>query len=156
MLIVLALWFADLTLMAQVLIHSHNDYKHPLPFSNAIKIKVYSLKADVYLVDSVLMVAHDKKEIQATMTLYSMYLQPFIELYKQYNGFVSSDKSYKPVLVIDIKEKGAAVIGQFVQLLDNHRSVFDRNVNAAAVKVVLSGDRRPISKLVFLCPVYFF
>ena len=117
---------------------------------------MYSLEGDVYLVDSVLMVAHDKKDIQATKTLYSMYLQPFIELYKQYNGFVSSDKSYKPVLVIDIKENGAAVISQLVRLLDNHRSVFDRSVNAAAVKVVLSGDRGAISKWSSYAPFIFF
>jgi hypothetical protein len=145
-LFIIVTWLFGITSSAQVLIHSHNDYQQPLPFTNAIQNKVFSLEADVYLVDSLLMVAHDKKDITGSNTLWNMYLQPFIALYIQHKGFVSTDKFYKPVLVIDIKENGTAVIAQLVQLLDKHRNVFDRSVNTAAVQVVLSGDRGPISK----------
>ncbi len=144
--VAIAVLFARFSSGAQVLIHAHNDYQQPLPFTNAIENSVFSLEADVYLVDSILMVAHDKKDIKPSATLYQLYLLPFIERYRQYHGFATADKQYKPVLVIDIKENSAAVIQQLIVLLEKNKTVFDRSLNPAAVQVVLSGDRGPINK----------
>jgi hypothetical protein len=136
---------------AQPLIHAHNDYQKPEPVTNALKNKVFSIEADIYLYNSKLVVAHDKKELPAAKTLDSLYLQPIIALFRNHKGTISADVNYAPVLMIDIKELrslsgGETVMTELVKLLSPHRSVFDRSVNSKAVQIVISGDRGPLTK----------
>jgi alkaline phosphatase len=132
--------------LTQSLIHAHNDYQKPEPLTNALRHKVFSIEADIYISGNSLWVAHDKNELITAPTLDSLYLQPIIELFRRYNGTVSEDTSYTPVLMIDIKENGDAAIAQLIKLVSMHRSVFDRSVNAKAVQLVISGDRGASSK----------
>ena len=135
-----------LSLAAQPLIHSHNDYHKPLPLRNALNNKAFSVEADVYLVNKELRVAHERNELPTAPLLQSLYLQPIIELFKKHQGRISNDKDYAPVLMIDIKDNGEVVIEELIKLLAPHRSVFDRSVNKRAVQIVISGDRSAISK----------
>ena len=124
-----------------VLIHSHNDYQQPEPLVNALRNKVYSLEADVYLVNGELKVAHDKKDLDTAPSLFAQYLQPIITLFQTHHGHISVDSLYAPVLLIDIKQNGQASLAALVKLLSPHASVFDKRANHAAVQVVISGDR---------------
>ena len=126
---------------AQSLIHAHNDYQKPEPLTNALRHKVFSIEADIYLSDNRLLVAHDKKELSAAKRLDSLYLMPIIELFRRHKGTISEDSSYTPVMMIDIKENGEAAIAQLIKVVSQHRSVFDRSVNSKAVQLVISGDR---------------
>jgi alkaline phosphatase len=129
-----------------VLIHSHNDYEQPEPLTNALRNKVYSLEADVYLVNDTLKVAHDKKDLATASTLHSLYIQPIVDLFHANKNSISSDKKYSAVLMIDIKENGEAALNALLKLLSAYRSVFDRKVNSKAVQIVISGDRGAVSK----------
>ena len=124
-----------------VLIHSHNDYQQAEPLTGALRNKVYSFEADIYLVNDTLKVAHDKKELVTAPSLFALYIQPIINLFKDNNGQISSDKNYAPVLMIDIKENGNAALSALVTMLSAYPSVFDRKKNSRAVQVVISGDR---------------
>lgn len=146
------LFFSCTVSAQQIKIHSHNDYEQAEPFVNAWCNKAYTIEADVYAGKG-LPVAHDKKDIKAGKTLVTMYLQPIIELFKKYHGYISDDTNYAPVLMIDIKENSEAVITELVKLLSPYRNVFDRSVNPKAVQVVLSGERGPIQQWTEL-PVY--
>ena len=128
------------------LVHAHNDYQKPEPLTNALRHRVFSIEADIYLSGNRLLVAHDKKELATAPTLDSLYLQPIIELFRQHKGTISKDSNYAPVLMIDIKENGEATIGQLIKMVSAYRSVFDRSINAKAVQLVISGDRGPSSK----------
>lgn len=130
----------------QPLIHAHNDYQKPEPLTNALRNKVFSVEADIYLAGNRLLVAHDKSELPTAGTLDSLYLRPIINLFRQHKGTISEDNKYAPGLTVDIKENGEAVIAALIKLLSAHRDVFDRTVNTKAVQVVLSGDRGTISK----------
>jgi alkaline phosphatase len=136
----------DYPLAAQPRIHAHNDYQQPIPLTNALHNEAYSIEADVYLTRRGLVVAHDKKDTTVAPLLDLLYLQPIIKLFKQYHGRISNNKTYAPVLMIDVKQNGEAVIAALVQLLAPHGSVFDRTVNTMAVQLVISGDRGPVSK----------
>lgn len=125
----------------KILIHSHNDYEQAEPLINALRNKVYSLEADVYLVNDTLKVAHDKKDLATATSLYALYIQPIIALFQTHNGHISNDSAYAPVLMIDIKENGDGVLTNLAALLSSHASVFDRQVNPKAVQIVISGDR---------------
>jgi alkaline phosphatase len=140
----------------QSLIHAHNDYQKPEPLTNALRNKVFSIEADVYLSGNRLLVAHDKNELTKAKTLDSLYLQPIIKLFRQHKGAISEDSGYSPVLMIDIKENGEAAIAHLIKLLSAHRSVFDRTINAKAVQVVISGDRGSVSKWVSYSSFIFF
>ena len=129
-----------------VLIHSHNDYEQSEPLINALRNKVYSFEADVYLVNDTLRVAHDKKDAATAPSLQSLYIQPIVNLFHANNDRISSDKRYAPVLMVDIKENGDAVLHALVKLLSTYPSVFNRKVNSKAVQIVISGDRGAISK----------
>jgi hypothetical protein len=131
---------------AQPHIHAHNDYEKAKPLTNAVRNRVYSIEADIYLYKGKLVVAHDKKELPTAKALESLYLQPIIKLFKQHKGIISTDKNYAPVLMIDIKENGEQVLTELIKLLSPHRSVFDRSVNKRALQVVISGDRTISSK----------
>jgi hypothetical protein len=137
------------------LIHSHNDYQQPEPLTNALRYKVFSIEADVYLRDSTLLVAHTKNELATAPTLDALYLQPIIRLYSLHHGRISSDNQYAPVLMIDIKERGEAVLAQLIKQLSRYRSVFDRSLNPKAVQIVISGDRGP-QPLWTTYPLYIF
>jgi len=123
------------------LIHAHNDYQKPEPLTNALRHKVFSIEADIYLSDNRLLVAHDKKDLSAAESLDSLYLKPIIEFFRLHKGTISEDNRYTPVLMIDIKENGEAAIAQLIKLVSMYRPVFDRSINAKAVQLVISGDR---------------
>ena len=99
------------------------------------------MEADLFLVKGKLLVAHDKEELDAAPKLKSLYLKPIIKLFKKHQGRISSDTGYAPVLMLDIKENGDAVIAAIVKAVKKHRKVFDRRVNPMAVQIVISGDR---------------
>lgn len=130
----------------KVLIHSHNDYEQAEPLTNAIRNKVYSFEADVYLVNDTLKVVHDKKDLVTAPSLSSLYIQPIINLFKVNHGHISDDTKYAPTLMIDIKEKSEEALNALVKLLSAYPTVFDRKVNSKAVQIVISGDRGSISK----------
>jgi alkaline phosphatase len=125
----------------KVLIHSHNDYETAEPLLNAIRNRAYSLEADVYLVNDTLKVAHDKKDLTKASSLFTLYIQPIVNLFRTHNGRISDDAAYMPVFMIDIKENGDAVLTKLVSMLTTHASVFDRKMNPGAIQIVISGDR---------------
>ena len=142
----IVLFFSVTALQAQPLIHAHNDYHRPEPFTNAIRNRVFSIEVDILLSGNKLMVAHDKDELPTARTLDSFYLQPIVELFRKHKGTISGDTSYSPILMIDIKENAEPVLAALFKLLAPHPSVFDRSVNRKAVQVVISGQRGPSFK----------
>ena len=134
------------SLFAQVRIHAHNDYEKPQPLTNALSNKVFSVEADVFLVGSVLVVAHSPDQIKPDKTLTGLYIKPLVSLFQKNKGYLSSDTAYKVSLVIDIKEKGDLVLKNLEKLLQPYRKFFDRSVNPHAVQVIISGERGAITK----------
>lgn len=125
-------------------IHAHNDYQKQEPLYNALRNKVYSVEADVYLVGDSLRVAHDPKDRLTAPSLISLYLQPIADLFAKHRGHIAADPDYAPILMIDVKENGPAAIAQLARDLSGFPGVFDRSVNSHAVQIVISGERGPI------------
>ena len=78
--------FTDNLVFEQPYIHAHNDYQHPQPLVHAIENKVFSLEADLFLVNGKLRVAHDKEELDTAPKLKSLYLKPIIKLFKKHRA----------------------------------------------------------------------
>jgi hypothetical protein len=133
--------FCCLSAAAQVKIHAHNDYEKPVPLTNALTNRAFSIEADVFLRDGRLLVAHNAKDITAERSLDALYLQPIVALFKKNNGAISSDRSYHPALMIDVKEGGSEAIALLAKKLASYRDCFDVKKNRHAVQVIISGDR---------------
>lgn len=131
---------------AQVKIHAHNDYDKPQPLLDALKQRVFSIEADVFLVRGELLIAHSIKETSRKKTLSSLYIEPIVQLFKKNNGAISEDSSYTTILFIDIKQNGTDVLQELIRVFEPLRFYFDRSVNARAFQLIISGDRGPISE----------
>ena len=131
----------SLQVTGQVLIHAHNDYEKPVPLFNALKSRVYSIEADVFLRNGQLMVAHSRDQLNDARSLQQLYIKPLVALFRKYRGRVSEDTSYRIALMIDIKEGGEQAIRRLATLLSKNRSYFDRSRNRNAAEIIISGDR---------------
>ena len=129
---------------AQVKIHAHNDYEKPEPLINALRNKVFSIEADIWLINDKFFVAHTMNEIDSQRTLESLYINPIIKLFDQNGGRISTD-DYVFSLVIDIKNRGTESLKKLSYELQSLTKYFDRNTNPHAVQLIISGDRGPIS-----------
>jgi len=133
-----------------VQIHSHNDYQHALPFSDAYFHHAAEIEADVYLPRTLamkdsLMIGHDTIDITPGRTLITMYIDPIISLFKKYGNRVSPDPNYTFRLMIDVKDQWKDVYPLLLKEIDKYPSVFDRKVNPMAVQIFVSGNRPPDS-----------
>ena len=127
--------------IAQVKIHSHNDYLQKKPFYIAYANKVDEMEADIFLVGDSILVAHSKREINASNTLYSLYLKPLAEAFKKHKNKVSDDKDYTFSLMIDVKEKWNAVYPALKREIEKYGDILNRNAKKASIQIVISGSR---------------
>lgn len=141
---------------AQTRIHSHNDYKNPVPLLNALESKAWSIEADVFLVKGSILVGHTLKETSRKKSLQSMYIQPIISLFNRNNGKISPDSSYLTNLVIDIKQDDPLLLRALIDLFKPLGQYFDRSVNPFAVQIIISGNRGPISNWESYPPFFLF
>ena len=126
---------------AQVKIHSHNDYSHPRPFFEALENKVFSMEADVFPVNGLLLVSHNKQDVREERTLEAMYIKPILEQFALHPATVSGDTSYSFSLLIDIKENPTAALKLLAELLNRYPRYFDRKQNPKAIRVIITGDQ---------------
>lgn len=126
---------------AQVKIFAHNDYAKPEPLVNAIRFQADYIEADVFPGKEKLYVAHHKYEIDSSVTLDNLYIQPIVAMMKEFPDSIKGKS-----LVIDIKEKGEETINMIIRQLNPYRQYFDRSMNKNAVQVIISGDRGEVNK----------
>jgi hypothetical protein len=126
---------------AQIKIHSHNDYAQQNPFHTAYLNKVDQIEADLFLVGDSLIVAHSKRELKPSNTLYNLYLKPIAVAFTKHKGKVSEDKHYTFSLMIDIKEKWSDVYPVLQKEIEKYGNLFDRSSSKNAIQIVISGSR---------------
>lgn len=118
--------------------HSHNDYFRSVPFYTAYSCGFGSIEPDVMLVDGVLLVCHDKRGIDTNRTLQRLYIDPIVRLMALNGGKAYPDG--RPLqLFIDLKTDYRQSIPALLRLIEPVRECFDRRLNPAAVRIVLSG-----------------
>jgi alkaline phosphatase len=97
--------------------HSHNDYEQKIPFWLAYQAGFGSIEADIFLVDSVLYVAHDRKELQRKIKLETEYLVPLLNCLHKNNGNPYAKSGKKLQMLIDIKTDSIHTLEALVSLL---------------------------------------
>ncbi|GAB4427223.1 MAG: hypothetical protein OHK0039_45480 [Bacteroidia bacterium] len=139
-----------LPMLAEVLIdpvhplpqaHAHNDYEHPRPLFDALAAGFTSVEADVWLIDGVFYVAHDRpRKPDPARTLRSLYLEPLAQRLRTQEGWVYPGYRERFLLMIDFKNEGLAAYEQLQRELDAYRWMLDGS-QPGPVEVFLSGDR---------------
>ncbi|NNE75937.1 MAG: alkaline phosphatase [Pricia sp.] len=120
-------------------IHSHNDYFQNIPFYKAVAAGASSVEADVFLVDSLLMVAHTEKEIEMGRDLQSLYLDP---LQRSLEMNLGLKRPFQ--LLIDIKTEAYATLEAIIKAFDAYPTI-TANKN---ISIVISGNRPAIEDYV--------
>jgi len=124
--------------------HAHNDYEHKRPLLDALAQGFTSVEADVFLVDGVLLVAHDRTQLKPERSLKKLYLEPIAKMIRDKGSIYDSVEF---TLMVDIKAEGTAATEALVRELEPYRS-FVSATFPKAVKVVVSGagDRDVVAK----------
>jgi alkaline phosphatase len=116
--------------------HSHNDYLNATPFYLAFNNGFNSIEADVFPVDGVLYVAHNKVDIQLQNTLQNLYINPLL------HKFVS-DSARKLRLLVDIKEKYEISLPLLIKELEPLKKYFSTLEKPNYLTIIITGDRPP-------------
>ncbi len=117
--------------------HAHNDYVHLVPFHTAFDAGFGSIEADVYPVDGILQVAHDKRNIQPGRTLKSLYIEPFLHE-------LAKDSLRQLKLLIDVKEnykESLRILLEEIEPLQKYL-VAKEKINKPLI-ILISGNRPP-------------
>ncbi|QYK53348.1 MAG: hypothetical protein KF824_00310 [Fimbriimonadaceae bacterium] len=119
--------------------HSHNDYLQARPLLEALAAGMCSIEADIFLIDGVLRVGHDRASAEKGGSLQAMYLDPLVRLPKVANRL---GKGWPEIqLLVDIKADGEKVFPILQSLIAARASTFSTDKEIRAVRVVVSGDR---------------
>ncbi len=127
--------------LAQVKIHSHNDYVQQKPFFMAYANQVDQMEADIFFVGDSILVAHSKRELKPSNTIYSLYLKPIATAFKKYNNRVSEDKKYTFSLMIDVKDSWSTTYPALKREIEKYGNLFNRGKKKHAIQIVISGSR---------------
>jgi len=126
---------------SQVAVHSHNDYGQDEPFFGAFNAGTASIEADVYLVDTVVMLGHDSP---TDRPIREGYLDPIKQAFEKNGGSVYPDGRGLQFMV-DLKD-GATDLRALEQLIEKeYKDCFDCVNNPGAAMLVITGDVIPAS-----------
>ncbi|MFN0130200.1 MAG: phosphatidylinositol-specific phospholipase C/glycerophosphodiester phosphodiesterase family protein [Verrucomicrobiales bacterium] len=124
--------------------HAHNDYEHPRPLLDALDQGFGSVEADIWLVDGVLLVAHDREGVKPEATLEALYIDPLHQRVRQNAGAVHPG-ARGFTLLIDLKSEAEATYAVLRRTLERFDGLFTRFTSTSTtpgpVTVILSGNR---------------
>ena len=124
--------------------HAHNDYHHPRPLLDALDAGFCSVEADVFVVGSQLLVAHDRVDINAQNTLKDLYLEPLLARHKMHSGSIYP-QGPAFYLMIDFKSEAESTYVALRNLLRDYREMLteygSKGLQHRSVTVVISGNR---------------
>ena len=122
--------------------HAHNDYEHERPLHDALSQGFTSVEADVHLVGNELLVAHNARDVQASKTLQSLYLEPLQNIIRENKGSVYSENS-RFTLFIDIKTEGEKTYQAIEAALEQYKEILTSSTRETSVEgpvtVIISG-----------------
>ena len=121
--------------------HSHNDYENTLPFWLAYNNHFGSIEADIWAIKGELFVSHNLKDIIASRTLDSLYIQSIVSVFRKNGGRALKDNPGTFQLLIDLKTAVEPTLSLLIQKLILYPDVFNPDINKNAVQIIITGNR---------------
>jgi hypothetical protein len=119
--------------------HSHNDYQHARPLTDALEQKFYSVEADIWLHQGELLISH--WGIMFKGSLEELYLKPLQKLVDERGSVYGDGKPF--YLWVEIKDECSYVRPELNRILNRYPmlSVYtDHEVRPGPVTVILTGN----------------
>jgi YVTN family beta-propeller protein len=117
--------------------HSHNDYEQKEPFFAAYREGYSSIEADIYLIDGVILVGHDQKDLKRERNLEDLYLKPLAQAIKENKGRPYPNKQKSLQILIDIKSAAEPTLNALMSLLEKYPSIRKNR----KIIIAISGNR---------------
>jgi len=126
--------------------YAHNDYENARPLADALRLGFSGVEADVFLVDGVLRVGHDRQQAQRGKTLETLYLIPLREIISRCGRLTPDGRGF--LLAVEIKETSQATFDALVSLLARYKDLFAPvSSSRGPLELVLVGWHPPFSAL---------
>lgn len=153
--ILLLLISCSLQAQYPIRIHSHNDYKNIVPFYLAYSQRAASIECDMFLMEGVFFVGHDKEDLTADMNFEKIYLEPIVDCFKKNKGRAWKDSEERLQLLLEVKSGDTqAYIEALLKRIEKYPEVFNPSVNKYAVRIVLTGCSIPGDDIISKYPDY--
>jgi alkaline phosphatase len=120
-------------------IHAHNDYEHNVPFSDAHKLRLGSIEADVFLINDSLFVSHSLKTLSRDVLFDGAYLSKLNEAVKENKGTAYTDRSSVLQLLIDLKTDSLNTLKAVINNIQKYPELLDN----PSVRFVITGNQVP-------------
>ena len=120
--------------------YSHNDYENARPLTDALSLGFVGVEADVFLVDGVLRVGHDRRAARTGGTLEALYLAPLQALVARCRRLTADGRPF--FLAVELKEESAVAHDSLLTLFGRYRALLEDSPGTSAggaVTVVLVG-----------------
>ena len=144
---ILLIWLAalGLQLSAQQIIesgHSHNDYMHEHPLTDALSYGYKSIEIDVWLHDGKLIVSHEGVGLDSKKGIEELYIKPIQERVKTNGGWVYAGDTTPTIFMVEFKSEPEAAYIKLKELIEKYKELFcDRMGRGGPVKLLITGHR---------------
>ena len=120
--------------------YAHNDYLNAHPLYDALSLGYKGVEADVFLVNGVLQLGHERRAAAQDGTFETLYLAPLRTLVARCGTLTADGQPF--LLTVEIKEESRPTFDTLVAVLARYPDLFSRNNGQAdtpPVQVVLVG-----------------
>ncbi|HEY0928663.1 MAG TPA: hypothetical protein VGE27_01985 [Gemmatimonas sp.] len=119
--------------------YSHNDYERARPLLDALSLGYRGVEADVFLIDGVLRVGHDRRAARSGGTLDSVYLAPLADVIARCSAWSSPERPF--FLAVEIKEVSPATYDALLMVLRRYTHLWVRGPDnrRAPLDIILVG-----------------
>ena len=125
--------------------HSHNDYKHKKPLSDALNNGFLSLEADIFLIRNELIVSHIYPILKKKHTLESLYLKPLNDSIAKHHGSVYENNDSTLILLIELKSEASSTYKELEKLLYKYKNILSSYENGEitkrAITIIITGNK---------------
>lgn len=129
--------------------YAHNDYANARPLAEAIERGYRGVEVDVFLVDGVLRVGHDRRSATRAPTLEAAYLEPLRRVLDECGTLTADGRQF--FLALEIKERSRPTYDSLTALMTRHASLVtapaDPASRRAPVLAVLVGWHPPLGEM---------
>ena len=117
--------------------YSHNDYQNARPLTDALALGYRGAEADIFLVDGVFRVGHDRASAQTGGSFEALYLAPLRALVKKCGALRADNQPF--LLTVEVKESSLASFDSLSALLSRYADISNATHQSSPIEVVLVG-----------------